>query len=213
MFKDNLQLPKLLKEAIIQRLYFEEAVHLIYPEFDLKDRIIPEYVRLSAVLGLLFIKNNEWHILVIKRTEDGHAHSGQISFPGGAYENDDDNLLSTALRETYEEIGIKSEDLTPLGRLSSVYIQVSNFKVIPYIAHINYPFNTKLNFKEVERIIEIPLSKLTEDNITNLIIPIKNNSEKYRKVNAYRVSEHDIIWGATAIMITELGLIIKNLKY
>ena len=87
----------------------------------------------SAVMCLIFEKNNELFGLLMERTEDGGKHSGQVSFPGGKKELTDDNLLDTALRETYEEIGIQYQTVTVLGELTRVYIPVSNFLVQPFI--------------------------------------------------------------------------------
>ena len=91
---------------------------------------IPEHVKLSAVLCLLFPQDNELYVTLMKRKEDEKHHSGQVSFPGGRHEKTDANLLATALREAEEEIGIESNKVEVVGALTPVYIMVSNFQVI-----------------------------------------------------------------------------------
>src|ERR1700744_3078724 len=77
--------------------------------------VVPPNARPSAVLCLLFPHNGELHVLLMKRREDKGAHSGQVSFPGGRYENTDTDYKATALREAQEEVGIASADVELLG--------------------------------------------------------------------------------------------------
>src|SRR6187399_118816 len=83
---------------------------------------IPEDARPSAVLALFFPKEDGLHLLFIRRTQDGKAHGGQISFPGGRQEDFDADLTATALREAQEEVGVVSGDVEMIGALSSLYI-------------------------------------------------------------------------------------------
>ncbi|MBZ0097695.1 MAG: CoA pyrophosphatase, partial [Taibaiella sp.] len=83
---------------------------------------LPEDARQSAVLALLFPLEEELNLMLIKRVEDGKPHSGQISFPGGRRDPEDESLQVTALRETFEEVGIPSSSIEILGKLSQLYI-------------------------------------------------------------------------------------------
>ncbi|HSH50364.1 MAG TPA: CoA pyrophosphatase, partial [Bacteroidales bacterium] len=116
--------------------------------------------RNAGILILLFAKNNQLYTVCIKRTEYNGAHSGQISFPGGKFEPGDQTLEQTALRESKEEIGIDPEKVSVLGKLTPLYIPVSNFYVLPFVGF--YASAPKFNREpdEVEKIIEIPLSDL-----------------------------------------------------
>ena len=89
--------------------------------------------RIGAVLLALYEQNREPHILLIRRREDLRYHPGQISFPGGRQEDGED-LLETALRETFEEVGLQRDALAVLGPLAPVYISPSDFIVHPFVA-------------------------------------------------------------------------------
>lgn len=97
-----------------------------------------EKIQKSAVLLLLFPDKGSLNLLFIKRAEDGGKHSGQIAFPGGKFEENDNILENTALRETEEEVGIKKEDIKILKSLTSLLIPVSNFSVKPFVGIIDY---------------------------------------------------------------------------
>jgi 8-oxo-dGTP pyrophosphatase MutT (NUDIX family) len=199
-----------LQEKLKEPLPSKEALDMIFPNRASTTNPPPDNTKLSAVMLLLYQKNDEWHILAIRRTENGNAHSGQIGFPGGRNEPNDENLLHTALRETYEEIGIKNNDITIVGDLSPVYIAVSNYNVFPYIGFIHSIQNFNISEQEVQEVLEIRLSDLlapTAKIKTEVISPIEPKQK--RIVNAYRLPNDSIIWGATAIMIAELELLIK----
>jgi len=148
----------------------------------------------AAVLIPLFKKNGETHILLTKRTNKVKHHKGQICFPGGAFHSEDLNLMSTALRETEEEIGLEIGAVEVLGELDHM-ATVSNFRVSPYVGIIPYPYPFKLNSFEVERLIELPLEYLLKES------QLKEASFTYEGqslVNLYLDYHGDIIWGATA---------------
>lgn len=209
-FTDQQALPDILSERLKGPLPAKEALKMMFPNIKAMPETIPETVRLSAVMLLLFNKNDEWHLLAIRRTEDGHAHSGQIGFPGGRYELSDANLQETALRETFEEIGIPAEKIKVLGAMSSVYVVVSNFNVFPFIGIIDPPENLSLSVNEIQAVLEIKLSELFDSStktLTEVVSPAFPDIK--RKVNAYKVQDNVTIWGATAIMIAELELLLR----
>ena len=157
----------------------------------------------AAVLLLLYPKNNNIYTLLIQRPIYNGQHSGQISFPGGKYETFDKSFKQTALRETYEEIGITSSEISIIGNLSQLYIPVSNYKIYPFVGYLNKQPNFKINF-EVEKILEIDIFSFSESTIQIM----KETSSNGSTFNApvYRINNYDI-WGATAMIISEFSYI------
>ncbi|MDY6863127.1 MAG: CoA pyrophosphatase [Thermodesulfobacteriota bacterium] len=152
----------------------------------------------SAVLIPLFEKDNKIHLLFTKRNSTVTFHKGQICFPGGASDLKDSSLEETALRETEEEIGVLPEDVLILGRLDDRYTLTSNFIISPFVGKIQYPYPFKINYQEIDKILEVPLSRLVEEN---------NNSID----NSYYYNGEEI-WGATAIILTQFLYIIRGEK-
>ncbi|MCD6010255.1 MAG: hydrolase [Flavipsychrobacter sp.] len=173
---------------------------------------VPENARPSAVLCLLFPVNDELHVLLMKRREDKTAHSGQVSFPGGSYDETDADLKATALREAQEEVGIMSSDVEILGQLTSLYIPVSNFNVYPFIGYAKQKLEYNLSQNEVAYTLEVPLKELLHADrktVTEVISP--KFPDVKRKVNAYVLNNGTIIWGATAMMISELEVVLSEI--
>jgi 8-oxo-dGTP pyrophosphatase MutT (NUDIX family) len=173
---------------------------------------VPDNARPSSVLSLLFPKEDELHLLLIKRVADGKAHSGQISFPGGKQDPTDADLRVTALREANEEVGIMSEDVDILGALTPLYIPVSNFHVYPFVAFCNKQLEYNISKNEVAQVLEVPVKELLIPErkiVTDVVSPGINLTIKNAK--AYRLDSGTIIWGATAMMIAELEEILHTL--
>jgi 8-oxo-dGTP pyrophosphatase MutT (NUDIX family) len=201
-----------LKERLQQPLPGEKAHERMMARVKAMPFEIPENARPSAVLSLLFPKKDELHLLLIKRTEDGHAHSGQISFPGGRQEPTDANLRATALREAQEEVGIMSSDVTILGPLTHLYIPVSNFLVYPFIAYAEKKPEYNLSHDEVARVIEVPVKDiLSTERKTISTVTSPADKSFVRKVNAYQLIDGSIIWGATAMILSEIEVILSEL--
>jgi 8-oxo-dGTP pyrophosphatase MutT (NUDIX family) len=173
---------------------------------------IPDDARPSAVLSLLFPKDGKLHLLLIRRFADGRAHSGQIGFPGGKYEKTDADMKGTALREANEEVGIISSDIEILGALTPLYIPVSNFNVYPFVAYSGKQLEYNISAEEVDEIFEIPVTYLMQqDNkiTTDVTSPAIPNLV-LKNVNAYKMPDGSILWGATAMMIAELETILEE---
>lgn len=172
---------------------------------------IPGNARPSAVLSLLFPVEDKLNLLLIKRVADGKAHSGQIGFPGGKQDSIDADLKATALREAHEEVGILSSDVDILGSLTPLYIPVSNFQVYPFVAYTSKKPEYNLSKSEVEMVMEIPMEELfhaerkTVVNVTSPVMP-----EILRSVRAYKLANGSIVWGATAMIISELEVILEE---
>ncbi len=174
---------------------------------------VPENARPSAVLCLLFPLNEELHVLLMKRREDKTAHNGQVSFPGGSYDAEDADFRATALREAQEELGIMSSEVDILGALTPLYIPVSNFNVYPYVGFAKNRPSYNLSHNEVSYTIEVPLSNLLHADrktIADVISPARPGI--IRKVNAYKLEDETIIWGATAMIISELEVVLGEYK-
>lgn len=172
---------------------------------------VPATARLSAVMCLIYPAENNWQVLLMRRREDGHAHSGQVSFPGGKHEQEDETLLATALRETNEEVGIDPVHIDVLGPLSPLYIPVSNFHVFPFVGYTHTRPTLSLSAQEVSYIIEVPLRWLTDDNnkiTTNVTSPAVPGL--IRNVRAYQLADGGIVWGATAMMLSEFEILLKE---
>jgi 8-oxo-dGTP pyrophosphatase MutT (NUDIX family) len=175
------------------------------PEF------VPEDAKQSAVLVLLFPKNGELYLALIKRREDNKHHSGQVSFAGGRYEPADKALINTALREAHEEIGTPLTGVNILGALTSLYIPVSKFNVSPFVGYIPEAPQFRIDENEVAYVIEVSLAALFDDSckiVTDVISPGIKITVK--NVHAYRLPDGNIIWGATAMILSELEILLKE---
>jgi 8-oxo-dGTP pyrophosphatase MutT (NUDIX family) len=163
--------------------------------------------KLSAVLVLLYPFENEIHMALTKRPIYPGVHSGQISFPGGKKEPHDKDLIDTALREAEEEVGVDREDIEVIGALTDLFIIVSNFKVKPIIGLIDHKPKFILDPREVEGLLNVKLKKLNSPKNQGLKkMTFKNeitiDSPYY---NVYG----NVVWGATAMIISELLAVLK----
>ena len=164
--------------------------------------------RKSAVLILLYEKNNQFYIPFIRRSEYKGVHSGQISFPGGQFEETDSSFDNTARRETEEEIGIQKDRIIILGQLSDLYIPPSNYIVKPFVGFVEREIRFVIDPAEVQKVIEIPLGAFFEKDIIKEKEFISSSSGKTKKAPYYEVNNVEI-WGATAMIISELLEIIR----
>lgn len=175
--------------------------------------VVPADAKDSAVLQLLFPLNDELHILLMRRTEDGRAHSGQISFPGGRHEPQDASFMVTALREAEEEVGITQSEVEVLGALTPLYIPVSYFMVHPFVAWSEKRPDYLPSKNEVSQIIEAPVNHLFDpkNKITTEVKPSSMPGITFQ-VPAYNLPDGNFIWGATAMMMSELEAVFQNLR-
>jgi 8-oxo-dGTP pyrophosphatase MutT (NUDIX family) len=148
----------------------------------------------AAVLIPLFEKNGKTHILLTKRTDLVEHHKHQICFPGGSFNYEDLDCMTTALRETEEEIGLAMDEIEILGELDHI-VTVSHFRVCPYIGVIPYPYPFSLSTREVARLIELPLDFIREESELREG-PFNFHGQMY--LNLHVDYRGDIIWGATA---------------
>jgi 8-oxo-dGTP pyrophosphatase MutT (NUDIX family) len=155
--------------------------------------------RHASVLIPLAIMEGEWHILFTRRSEIVAHHKGQVSFPGGAKDLQDDSPESTALREAQEEIGLQPGDVQILGRLGD-YLTVTNFQVVPVVGVIPWPYCFTVHTREVERVFTIPMAWLADPANFHEFI----RAETGKSVIAYFPYDGELLWGATARMTLSL---------
>jgi len=115
-----------------------------------------DYTQASVLLPL-FIKDGQYWILLTRRTNTVEYHQGEVSFPGGVVDEGDNSLEITAKRETFEEIGVRQEDIEILGQLDDMPTVMTRFIVHPFVGVVPFPYVFKINKREVESLIEVPL--------------------------------------------------------
>lgn len=151
----------------------------------------------AAVLVPIYEKKGQYYLLLIKRTDRVKVHKAQVSFPGGVYEPEDRTLLSTALRETTEEIGLVTEHLEILGELDDEVSVSTNYVISPFVAYLPHPFQFQKDEVEVAEILEIPVSTLLDSRCRQQEI-----------LNGQRIAysyhyQGERIWGATARILKQ----------
>ncbi len=177
------------------------------PERKIKMTPESEKYQNSAVIVLLVSSHNLLHLVLIKRSEyDGH-HSGQISFPGGKQEDEDSSLKDTALREAEEELGVHQNDIQVIGQLTPLYIAISRFMVYPFVAFINSPVKFIPQVGEVEYIVMVSLNDLFLENTIKKATICRSN---YSFITPYFDVQGEIVWGATAMILSEFRDILKE---
>jgi 8-oxo-dGTP pyrophosphatase MutT (NUDIX family) len=153
----------------------------------------------AAVLVPLFQKDGDCHLLFTKRSEEVKYHKGEISFPGGVVDEEDSELIHTALREAHEEIGLKENDVQVVGVLDDI-VTITEFIVTPIVGFFPYPYPFKISEVEIAELIEVPLLFLLDgDSFSEREIFRGGQNEI---VYAYRYGKH-IIWGATARILKQ----------
>jgi 8-oxo-dGTP pyrophosphatase MutT (NUDIX family) len=175
-----------------------DQVRLRLSNWERREVAVPGGARRAGVLLPLFVRDARLWIVFTKRTESVEHHRGQISFPGGAEEPGDATLYHTALRETEEELGVRPEDVLPLGRLSPIYT-VTNFYVEPFVGAIPQPYEFRPAEAEIADVLEVPVAALLDPAILE-----KKPFPGREELVLYYHYEESVIWGATARILSEL---------
>ncbi len=203
-----------LKKAAVGDLPGWQAQQHMAPEHRLKPDAWEQYkstARLGGVLVLFYPHNEVVNTVFIQRPTYEGVHSGQIAFPGGKKEEDDVDLVQTALREAWEEVGVRPEQVEVIRPLSELYIPPSNFLVTPVMGVCYERPNFVPQITEVEAILETDLKLLSDPSIAAV-----------RKITIRDGMQLDspsfdldgrIVWGATAMMISELNEVLKKVDW
>lgn len=157
--------------------------------------------RRGGVLVLLYPYQDMLYLPLILRPTYNGVHSGQVGFPGGGYEEGDGDLIQTALREAYEEIGVAADQIEVLGPLSPLYIFASNYLVHPTVAWVPGRPSFKTDPYEVALMLEVPLRDLRDPS--NRRVEVWQLRDRTADVPFFAVQEQKI-WGATAMILSEL---------
>ena len=168
----------------------------------------------AAVIAALYEDDNKVRLILILRNTYNGVHSNQIGFPGGRVEDYDKTLFDTAIRETYEEIGVRVQKNELIRELHEIYIPPSNFNVYPFLVILNHPPSFVKNDKEVKEVITIDLESLLNCKITQTQIPIPEklnelNIQNDVEVPAFKLAGYNV-WGATAMMLSEIRDLIND---
>lgn len=187
-----------------------DAQFLLAPRLRLQydaQKIAANNPKRAAVLALLYPNElQQTTLLLTQRASYIGTHSAQISFPGGKFNKEDVCLKHTALRETFEEVGIFPDSVSIFKELTDVYIPPSNFLATPFLGFVESKPNFVLNY-EVSKIIEILLSDLLDEkNITSAILD--TSYMKKAEVPCFKIQDC-IIWGATAMMLSEIKELLR----
>lgn len=169
-----------------QRMYFARYYANPFP------------LRRSAVMILLFVRDDRLKTIMIERTDIG-VHAGQISFPGGKAEPSDADSIETAIRETMEEIGVRVRREDVIGDLPPVKVPVSKFEIFPVVAFVEDAGNFVRSENEVKRVLVVDLSDLYKTLSTYKITVAGGESE----VPGYLCGK-SVVWGATAMIVAEM---------
>lgn len=196
-------------EGIKEKLPGAVAHQLMLPTHRDSTFRFPEFTEApvkSAVLLLFYPADNGIiKFPLIQRPIYNGVHSGQISLPGGKHEENDPDIIHTALRETHEEIGISPDSVEIGGCLTDLYIAVSNFIVTPVIGFVDKKPQFSIDPNEVAAVIETDLSAVFDPNCRKSGTVVSGG--KFKIQTPYFEIENNIIWGATAMMLSELCMV------
>ncbi|GAA4815790.1 CoA pyrophosphatase [Litoribaculum gwangyangense] len=179
------ELLKLQKEAI-KTAKNAGVLALFYPDLNYKTRFV----------------------LILRKSYKG-VHSAQIAFPGGKLEMEDESIEHTALRETFEEVGVPTNVVKVVRKLSQVYIPPSNFYVHPFLGFVDKTPSFIKQENEVEDILEIALDHFLDEKCL-ITKKVKTSYSVEVEVPAFQLNGHHV-WGATAMMLSEIKDMLKQL--
>ncbi len=174
------------------------------PEFSHEKSLLDKEGPLVAasVLVPLVVQADELRLLLTQRTAHLHDHAGQISFPGGRVDPEDENAIATALREAEEEIGLHRRHVEVIGTLPE-YVTGTGFRVTPVVALVHPPFDLSADEFEDAEIFEVPLSFLMDGANHQRRSAILPSRPDRRSFYAMPFGDY-FIWGATAAMLRNL---------
>ena len=181
--------PELFSEQLSRTLSGRERRH-----------VSEEGLRKSAVLVPLCWVESEPHVILTRRSRQVRHHQGEISFPGGRQEPDDQSLIATALRETWEEVGVRPEHVRVCGLLDD-YSTLFGFHITPVVGLVPYPYDFQINV-ESDALLFVPLAQvLAHDTWMFEVMEVGDN-----RYNIYYLERPEgVIWGATGKILKLLA--------
>lgn len=168
----------------------------------------PQTARQSGVLLLFYPTSDDIKLILIERSADGGVHSGQIAFPGGKKEDFDTDIAATALREAQEEIALTPDLVSVIGSLSALYIPVSNFVVNPVVAVCDTEPVLIPSEHEVAAIMKV--SARSYFSKKEMVQVATSGGKLTIRTIAYMLEDKKIIWGATAMILSELETLLES---
>ena len=198
-YKNNISNENLIKSLRQSR----ELTHDYFENECIKYGINLSLIKASVLVPFLEI-NSKIHILLTNRSEQLEDHAGQVSFPGGRIDTSDLSPVDTAIRESYEEIGLHPDNIEVLGSLDA-YQTGTGFRILPILARINNQTEFEINKEEVDSIFYLPLNFLMNSkNHLSEIKSFKKGNQSYDYNFNVIQYEDNYIWGATAAMLINL---------
>lgn len=183
---DNL--PEFLERALAQRL------PKAHPEWQAQP---------AAILIPLYCEKDVWHLLFTRRTDSVDSHKGQVSFPGGLIESQDQSPIFAALREAEEELGLRRQDIHVLGTMDT-HLTVTNFTILPVVGVIPWPYPLQINKAEVAVAFGVPLTWLADPGNIRAEHRFRHRSGTDLTVYYFKPFKDEVIWGATARITLDL---------
>jgi 8-oxo-dGTP pyrophosphatase MutT (NUDIX family) len=168
---------------------------------------IPIENKKSAVLLLLYPLGMDVSTVLIQRPVYEGYHSGQIALPGGKFQEEDINVIQTAIREAWEEVGIVPGKINIIGQLSELFIPPSNFMLTPVIAFTNERPDFKIEPHEVSELIEVNISAFSDKNLKEKEITL--HSGRVVETPFYDIHGH-VVWGATGMIMREFAILLTE---
>ena len=158
----------------------------------------PPLVRAGVLIPLVW-RGHGLEMLLTRRTDTVLTHKGQISFPGGQREDADAETIETALRESYEEIGLEPSRVTVLGELDDVFTAVSSFVITPVVGFVEGDVDDlRLAPDEVRSLLIVPVDRLLDARIHTT--ETRSVGEQQYRIHYYTIGD-DVIWGATGRIV------------
>ncbi len=173
-----------------------------------RESLLNKKPRKAAVMMLIYPINDIAHFVLIERMISKGAHSGQIAFPGGRKEEEDQDDAVTAIRETHEEVGIIPEQQEIITAGTPIYIPPSNYMVAPFLAFAKAELQFTPQPSEVKSIIEVPLHELMDArNVRQHTLSTSYATDI--TVPCYCLQDQ-VVWGATAMMLAEFKTMLQQ---
>lgn len=191
----------------------QDAQILLAPDFRKESLKVTYDTGKAKKAGVMILfypdQDDETHLVLILRKSYKGVHSNQVALPGGKLEQQDANLVETALRETEEEIGVRASTVQVIRPMTELYIPPSNFIVQPTLGIVDYKPIFEKQISEVEQIIPVKLKDLLHpSNVKSGIINTSYAGK--REVMSYQLNGFTI-WGATAMILSELQVMMSRI--